>query len=147
MKSRCPLCRSKDQRIVYPASNNLTLSIKDFAVTKTSVKKLEVVGCNTCSLLYSSPIKQAVSNYEDVIDEDYENDKETRKKEFHTAFQKIRPFLANSDEKIKVLDIGCLTGIFLEKIKELNEKFDCYGLEPSRWAVKVCKQKGLKVKR
>ncbi|MDO8658187.1 MAG: class I SAM-dependent methyltransferase [Candidatus Levybacteria bacterium] len=142
----CPLCKSKNQLLIYPAHKNIKLSIKDFAVTKTSVKKLDVIKCNKCLLLYSLPPKNLISRYSDVTDENYEKDKEIREKEFEIAFKSIRKHVQFPFQKIKILDIGCLTGIFLDYVKRQSKKFDCYGIEPSRWAVEICKKKGLKMK-
>lgn len=43
----------------------------------------------------------------------------------------------------KVLEVGCGTGSFLEKLKE--DRIEAYGLELNNKAVNVCKQKGLNV--
>lgn len=142
----CPLCKSKNQVLVYPTNKNIKLSIEDFAVTKTSVAKLDVIKCNHCSILYSLPQKNFISYYSDVTDQNYEKDKETREKEFEIAFKSIEKHIQSSFKKIKILDIGCLTGIFLDYLKRLDKKFDCYGIEPSRWAAEICRKKGLKVK-
>lgn len=142
----CPLCKSKDQIPIYSASKNVKLSTKDFAVTKTSVAKLDVTKCNRCLILYSLPRKNFILHYSDVTDQNYEKDKETREKEFEIAFKSIKRYVPPFSKEIRILDVGCLTGIFLDYLKRLNKKYDCHGIEPSKWAVEVCKKKGLKVK-
>jgi 2-polyprenyl-3-methyl-5-hydroxy-6-metoxy-1,4-benzoquinol methylase len=141
----CPFCKSKNQRLVYPSKRNIKLSVEDFAVTKESIKKIPVFGCNNCGLFYSDPLKVNTFHYKNVVDKHYEHSKETRKIESSIAINKIRPYLFKTGKKkLKVLDIGCLTGFFLDSIKKIGD-IDCYGIEPSKWAVEICNNKGLKV--
>lgn len=143
---KCPLCKAIQSKIIYPAKNQIGLTVEDFAVTKTSVKKLEVLECTNCSIVYSVPLKEVFPHYSEVIDENYEKDKGIREREFKIAFETMQNFIPSSAKKVRVLDIGCLTGIFLDYVRKSNNKYDCYGAEPSKWAVKICRQKKLKIK-
>ena len=104
--------------------------------------------CSNCGLV-SYSFKQ---NYDSFLEQQYRegyfNGEETLRSYYN--YQKDKPMIVRNfrwylkqikkyKKKGKLLDIGCAYGYFLELARESG--FDCYGVDPSIYAIKEAKKK------
>jgi dolichol-phosphate mannosyltransferase len=68
-------------------------------------------------------------------DKEYLYNRDVKVKTFSRAFRKIEHFFP-TENNLRVLDIGSYFGIFLGMLGK--PRFDCLGIEPSRYAVDYC---------
>jgi SAM-dependent methyltransferase len=62
------------------------------------------------------------------------------------AFRQAGPFLSPQSQRVRVLDIGCLTGILLDDLQRKSAScYEVLGVEPCRWAAAICRAKGVPV--
>lgn len=139
-KSKCPVCDSYDTYQWYKADANVKKLSFTYEFSPSAKKTFRVVRCNNCSHVFCDPLpKDMYRYYEDVVDEKYLTQRDDR---LATA-KKIVSEISKYKRKGKVLDIGCATGDFLEVAKKKG--FLVYGLELSKWSVKIARDKGLTV--
>lgn len=138
----CAICgNNSNVNVMYSAN----FDKKDFISQTFSARRIpdkihyQINKCNRCSLIFSSPVlsnKKIVKLYG----------------ESDFTYSKEAPFLAdtyghylenllskNGRENIRLLDIGCGNGFFLEKVKSLGIK-KVFGLEPGITSVNKAKQ-------
>jgi len=145
--AKCMICGSTKSRVVYRKDGFKKVTALDFSVTKSIFKKGEVSRCEQCGLYFATNRLFSKNYYEEVIDDLYENDRTQRLVEAQILYHNLREDLSHLDQKVRILDIGCLTGIFLEYLRKSVERtYLCCGVEPSSWAVRLCRQKKLRVK-
>ncbi|MBU2639905.1 MAG: class I SAM-dependent methyltransferase [Nanoarchaeota archaeon] len=130
----CPVCNTWDFRILY--KNTLEEEekeerVKQFTYSSNIKKTGQIVKCKKCGLIYANPQEGNIEKlYEESQDYIYDSSEEARKITFEND-------LKNIEEKGKLLDVGCSTGIFLDVAKE---RFDVYGVELSKWAYEKAKK-------
>ncbi len=142
----CPLCGKRNYKVLYTS----TLTNEDFnlEVLRNHLKNTlddytkhgQIVRCDTCSLVYTNPMEDLstiLKGYEEVVDEEYLQTEHYRKLLLKNHLKKLRV----SKKKGTLLDVGCFAGFFLEIAKEQGWKI--YGIEPSQWAGKIAKKKGV----
>lgn len=141
-KSVCPICKSSDTYQWYKANANVKNLSFTYEFSPQAKKTFRVVRCNTCSHVFCDPLpKDMYKYYEDVVDEKYLTQRDDR---LATA-KKIIGVISKYKKNGKILDIGCATGDFLEVAKKAG--FETYGLELSKWSVKIARNKGLNIYR
>lgn len=142
----CAICEKNNYTILYPEN----FEIKKINSRIFSARRLpdrmhyRMVKCKTCGLVYSNPIleyekleklyKKSFTGY----DEHLENLKETYGY-YLNQLNKLRITdygLRNSD-KLKLLEIGCGNGFFLEEAKK--QGYAVYGVEPGKPSVDKAK--------
>jgi len=155
----CPVCKSKKIEICYTDIYNLTVSPDRFSVLK----------CTECSHAFTFPVPDLNSithfygedyySYNVNIDEFNNKTKFRIKKWLYTSDNRnlpsrvlrkiignqiaIFPDIKKSDEKLKILDIGCGNGAFLSFMKALN--LETYGVEISSKAIEIARRNGHQV--
>jgi 2-polyprenyl-3-methyl-5-hydroxy-6-metoxy-1,4-benzoquinol methylase len=102
-----------------------------------------IVQCRQCGLVYTDPRRPAgaiLDDYEGVVDDRYLAEQEGRVVTFR---RNIRPLeeLVPSHNGHRLLDVGAHVGVFVEVAQERG--WDAWGVEPSRWAVEVGRERGL----
>lgn len=148
MTIKCPICKGKEYRVLFPS----TLTKEDFKPEivrehlKNSLgdykKHSQIVKCAECELVYVNPqedIRSLERGYKEVKDEEYLETEKFRK----IVLQKRLSLLEKFKKRGRLLDVGCFAGYFLELAKASG--WEVYGIEPSRWAVKIANKRGLTI--
>lgn len=144
----CPLCNECDYKIMYRST--LTLDDFDPKIIRENLKNSlddytkhgQIVRCTNCSLVYVNPREQLSAlriGYEDVQDPEYITTEKFRKILLTEHLKEMEKW----QSKGNLLDIGCFAGYFLSLAKKHG--WHTYGIEPSRWAVKIAKKQGTKI--
>jgi len=139
MKSiQCAICGENEKiEELYKESLNLrNITKKTFSARRTPDRMhYRFVKCLVCGLIFSNPIleQNKIIDLYKKSTFDYGTESEFLKK---TYGYYLLPLLKNAKrEKIKLLDIGCGNGFFLEEAKDMGVK-QVYGIEPGRESVK-----------
>jgi 2-polyprenyl-3-methyl-5-hydroxy-6-metoxy-1,4-benzoquinol methylase len=104
-----------------------------------------IVQCRLCGLVYTDPRRPAGAiwhDYEQVVDERYLEEREGRIATFDRNIQALEAMVPNHNGR-RLLDVGAHVGVFVEVAQQRG--WDAWGLEPSRWAVDVGRERGLKM--
>ncbi|HYN87020.1 MAG TPA: class I SAM-dependent methyltransferase [Ardenticatenaceae bacterium] len=145
----CNLCGSGDSELVYPGTldNHERPQVEAYRCTNFGYGKHHpVVRCRQCGLVYANPRYSAtdlLDEYEAVEDPLYEQERQGRVLTFERHLRPIEKMTGEPNGR-RLLDIGCYTGIFLE-IAEAHG-WEAYGVEPSHWAARLCRERGLRVR-
>lgn len=147
-KNPCPLCKSKEYRILYKS----TLKKEDFrpdVIAKNLKNTLDdyrkhgqIVKCTNCMLVYVNPqedIALLTQGYKQVVDEGYLETENYRKVLSKHHLQTVQKYIKHG----RILDVGCFVGFFLELARE--EGWKTYGIEPSKWAGEQAKKRKTKI--
>lgn len=141
----CPICGSSASNLWREGNLNLE-SFASKSHLMFSCTNLEhglhfpIRECNSCQAKFCSPCPSQPSLealYSAVIDDTYLKYEEARRIAARETLKRLPV------KKGKLLEVGSYTGVFLEEAQ--NFGFDCYGIEPSKAAVDLCKKRGLKV--
>ncbi len=101
-----------------------------------------IVRCVSCSLVFQSPadpvpeIEQCYRNVEDPV---YLREEQGRVRTFDRLLDEVAELRSPG----RLLDVGCYTGVFLERARRRG--WEVTGLEPSQWAAEVARSRGLQV--
>jgi 2-polyprenyl-3-methyl-5-hydroxy-6-metoxy-1,4-benzoquinol methylase len=137
---RCPLCNADDYRVRFDATLSGPL---DPQTHYTSTSKAfgdfgRIVECRSCGLVYMNPrphhqkVQDAYGQVEDVR---YLEEEEGRVATFSESLQHVQRFVP----KGRLLDVGCHIGTFLELAEQGG--FEVSGVEPSRWAAQIARDR------
>lgn len=130
-KIKCNLCDSDNYKII--------LEVKDYRC-QTTDEVFNLVMCKNCGLIYLNPMP-AVEDLKNYYPEEYYDVNSCYLLKFVNNFfgsLKIRNVLKYKN-KGRLLDIGCGGGDFICRMK--NEGFDIYGIDTSRKACNITKEK------
>ncbi len=144
----CNLCGSRNVRMLYPSTlgDHLHSETSHFrCTTETYGIHPTIVRCNNCGLVYANPRldTQAIDDsYSLVEDPLYEEEREGRVLTFR---RNLRPLeqLVTVPAPRRLLDVGCHIGVMLEIAQERG--WEAVGVEPSEWAAKRARERGLNV--
>ncbi|MCB9231471.1 MAG: class I SAM-dependent methyltransferase [Bacteroidia bacterium] len=134
---QCPICGSENI--------SFKLEAKDYTV---SGKFFRISQCRNCTLRFTNPVpEQEEIGYYYQSDE-YISHSNTSKGFINKAYQIVRGITLNSKQKLvirssgkrqgKILDVGCGTGEFLNKMKEAG--WTTQGIEPEDSARKMASE-------
>lgn len=145
---RCNLCGADDARVRYPSTmtqeNGRPADPEHFRCTTLSYgEHYQIVECRLCGLVYTDPRRPAGAiwrDYEQVVDERYLKEREGRIATFGRNIQALEKLVPNHNGR-RLLDVGAHVGVFVEVARERG--WDAWGLEPSRWAVGLGRERGL----
>ena len=140
MSKKCPWCNSEN--------NHQFLELKDYFLTQ---EQFEILECNECKLLFTSPCPtpDKIGSY--YKSEDYLSHNEEKKGLFAKVYNKVKKINIKNKFKIvtnsqqpaassqNLLDIGCGVGDFLLYAKEKGCKVT--GIEPNEDARKIAEKK------
>ena len=140
MSKKCPWCNSEN--------NHQFLELKDYFLTQ---EEFEILECNECKLLFTSPCPtpDKIGSY--YKSEDYLSHNEDKKGLFAKIYNKVKKIniknkfnIATNNQhlltdKQSLLDIGCGVGDFLLYAKENG--CNITGIEPSEDARKIAEKK------
>ena len=139
MNTTCPWCGSE--------KSHLHLQLKDYFLTQ---EPFEIVECDDCHLLYTTPRPAADEIGKYYQSENYYSHQENKKGFIPRLYEAIKKVnikhkfeVATNDLKLesggKMLEIGCGVGDFLHYAEQ--QGWECYGAEPSEDAVKILQTK------
>lgn len=111
-KTKCYLCRSNNYRLMIKKS------------------KYEIVSCNNCDFIFTTPIpsKEELDTFYNTFD--YKDKSLTEKVIRSDAKRSLRKIDLYTNRKGELLDIGCGRGYFLDEARELG--WNTYGVDTSR---------------
>jgi len=145
---KCKICNSEDVKHMFFSKNTHGKNIQ------SGEEKFDLYECNKCKCIFISKLKVDSEYYKKYYNLGYYGNKKDKsisnfleKLLFSYSMKRkekmILDFFKNKTKKLKILDIGCGAGNFLEKLD--NKHFDKYGLEINQEGYKLCKNKGVKV--
>jgi len=131
--TQCAICEEKESiHELYKARVNMKkISGKTFSARRTpDSMHYRFVKCNRCGLIFSNPILplDKISNFYEKSTFDYSTESNFLKKTYGFYLQKILP---RKRSNLRLLDIGCGNGFFLEEAKALGIG-SVYGIEPGK---------------
>lgn len=133
----CAICENKQKIIeLYPETINFEkVNAETFSARRTPDRMhFRLVKCTNCDLIFSNPIlgRHKIDNLYKKSSFSYIDESKYLKKTYLSYLEKALVGLDKS--KLKLLDIGCGNGFFLEEVKNFGVK-SVYGVEPSKAAV------------
>ncbi len=135
----CPVCDHDEYRVLHETTLGDSLPDLGYKFTPNHLKAYRIVKCITCGHLYCSPLpKRLFEQYVDVEDIEYLKNEAQR---LATA-EKVIDILQKRKQTGRLLDVGCSTGDFL---RVAGRYYDVEGVEVSKWAADIAKQRGLTV--
>jgi len=145
-KIDCPICKSKEFKIIKEASikTNTNYKKKYDLFNSSSNHKLtqQLVKCKKCELVYVNPrLSNEIINkgYSYNKDEKFILQNQERIQTFKINLKKIIKVIGFNKKKISILDVGSAGGAFLLSIN--NPLMECDGIEPNNWLVEEAKKK------
>jgi 2-polyprenyl-3-methyl-5-hydroxy-6-metoxy-1,4-benzoquinol methylase len=145
----CNLCGSVNGEILYPSTlpaSPTAGDIERLRCTSASYGKHHtIVKCRNCGLVYANPHRKAsaiLHNYEKVVDDLYVEEREGRVLTFQRNLRPLEELMPPAQGR-RLLDVGCHIGVFLEIAQERG--WEAWGCEPSRWAAREARSRGLRV--
>lgn len=138
ISTTCAIC-GKQQKLkeIYPQTIDFNkVNAGTFSARRTPDRMhFRLVKCINCGLIFSNPIlaRNKIDNLYKKSSFSYTDESKYLKKTYRHYLEKA---LGNLDKsKLKLLDIGCGNGFFLEEVENFGIK-SVYGVEPSKAAVK-----------
>ncbi len=135
--TNCPVCESKKISFFTKAV--------DYTVSK---KEFEIFQCSDCTFKFTQNVPEQSEIGAYYASEEYISHSDTKEGLTNKLYHMARSYMLdskkslvekhNSNDKI-LMDIGCGTGYFLDKMKSAN--WTVYGLETDPGARKFCKDK------
>ena len=138
----CPVCDGTEASVVFTPTVQIDDPTRLFGAASGLPGTQTIVRCQNCSMIYENPRfpeEAIIAGYSSSNDAGHDSQHAMRVNSFHTALEKIAPHLPARGAK--VLDVGTAGGAFLEAAKRFG--YDATGLEPSRYLVDCCKERGL----
>ncbi len=128
----CPVCCSNEEKVILAESNFNINNLNGFSFAsrkKPEYTHYRLVICNTCDLLYATPVPDSKWLHDSYADAQYDSQEEARFAS-RTYSRQLSKFLHNLPDRKGALDIGCGDGAFLERLLELGFS-NVSGIEPS----------------
>jgi len=141
LPTRCLFCDRPEDRLLYPARlRDESFSAYTFSARRSRVREhYRIVQCNKCSLVRSDPISRE-NRLNDLYAEScciYSEEAPYAAETYAILFDRLAKKYAMTVGR--VLEIGCGTGFFLEKLPERGIS-NFVGFEPSKDCVEKASQ-------
>lgn len=127
----CAICKSNNNtKLLYKETVNLAaINQVSFSARRTPDKHhYRITECVKCGLIFSNPIldSQKIERFYRESDFNYKKESDYLKKTYYDYFNK---FIKPKNKKVKILEIGCGNGFFLEELFDKGFK-NIHGIEP-----------------
>jgi 2-polyprenyl-3-methyl-5-hydroxy-6-metoxy-1,4-benzoquinol methylase len=139
----CPICSSQTKKTSRLEKDKISDGIRktfNVDVPKDLIPyDFDLYTCFNCTLTFSSPLIQGDKKYYDfltTLDGYYVDER--------PEYSFIKNLLLLETNKVKLLDVGCGDGAFLEKIKDIKN-VDSTGIDLTESSIKKALKKGLNV--
>jgi 2-polyprenyl-3-methyl-5-hydroxy-6-metoxy-1,4-benzoquinol methylase len=123
---RCPVCNSKNTKVILKKNQLINMSTKYFKPTNASFEKLEVAFCYDCTMIFVTT--NVVNIKENLSGEVYNTALTTISDDEKSAEYHTIEILKKYSNKGKLLEIGSGRGEFLHLLE--SNGFDVSGCEP-----------------
>jgi len=141
----CNLCQSSRFKVLYAGNSrdNAYVPPSTFRCTSEGHGDFtNIVECADCGLIYETPREPEPAieqQYALVEDPTYEREALGRIRTFSKLLGRIEIYVTSG----KMVDVGCYTGVFLDLARQRG--WQTLGVEPSLWAARKAREKGLTV--
>jgi ubiquinone/menaquinone biosynthesis C-methylase UbiE len=146
---RCNLCGADSTVVRFPDTIGDWATDREsstFACTNDGYGRHHtIVQCTNCGLVYANPRvtgDDIVDTYEAVEDPLYLEERRGRVLTFERHLKPLEGLTGSPDHR-PLLDVGSYTGVFVETAA--RHGWVACGLEPSAWAVRAARERGLEV--
>lgn len=102
----------------------------DYDFRPDTRKTFAIVRCSDCGLVFTNPMPDLRGAYADVVDPVYLASERQRRETARFVLRSIRRHVPDG---MRLLDVGCNTGLFLD---EAAKFYEVEGVELSRWAAR-----------
>lgn len=142
---KCPICKSEGH-VLYDLKadfivENLESYYKDKCSNKLNIIDYTIFQCKQCSLQFSIPLQPGSNQFYEWVSSHSVYYPGTRW-EWNIVIDGIKKAIDSSP--INLLEIGCGTGKFLEKVQKVTQA-RTIGLDTTTSSIAKCKDKGLEV--
>jgi ubiquinone/menaquinone biosynthesis C-methylase UbiE len=145
----CNLCGGTESVLRFPGTRTATSVNGDWSAYCCTHPGYgihpPIVTCTNCGLVYTNPRPRRAAvkhNYEVVEDPLYLQERVAREWTFRKHLQSLERFTGPAKSR-RLLDVGAYIGVFVEAAT--GSGWDAMGLEPSTWAVRCARERGLTV--
>ncbi|MBD0317445.1 MAG: glycosyltransferase [Thermoleophilia bacterium] len=132
----CVLCGAREHELVHASTAAGAVEPGEFRCTSDALSRHDdIVQCRTCGMVSSLPPLApgaVLETYEQVVDETYLSEEESRRELFAWVLASIEAYHLRGR---RLLELGANVGLFLDTARARS--WDAAGYEPSRWAVGV----------
>ncbi len=145
---KCNLCGRDNWTVRFPATLNGAheLDVSAFRCTSATYgRHPQIVQCRHCGHVYANPRWQGddlLDAYQAVEDEAYVRERQGRELTFSRHLAALEEVTGPPAGR-SLLDVGAYIGVFVEVARASG--WDACGIEPSAWAVRAARRRGLPV--
>jgi SAM-dependent methyltransferase len=137
---KCCICGNELWRLFKESSLAGIVSPDDFRITDSRYGVTgRICKCMNCGFKQVSDVKDVLSFYEALEDEDYDSNRKQRGLQARSILKKVQNYIKRG----RLLDVGAASGILLEQGVALG--YDCEGVEPSKALSAIASRNGQKV--
>jgi len=141
----CPICKNETSKVNELDAKYIKNKLSEHFNNKID-KNIEIIDysllkCRNCNFEYAVPFIDGSSSFYNWVTSQPKYYPDTR-----WEYAKVLDLMKNKDNQLKLLDVGCGDGKFLDYIKEnkvLN--INSFGLDPTNESALKCSNKGHKV--
>lgn len=140
LKTRCPACQSVDLDDFGEILHALPAMVAGVPIN-LGEQQYQLCKCNKCQLRFKSPAveeRRLTACYEASNSSHWNDRPDPHRRRFDEMLSLVRKFAPGTD----IIDIGCFNGAMLEYF---GVEFDRFGIEPSRDAAAVARERGVNV--
>ena len=141
----CPICNNLSTNLIDLNTNfiknKLSNHFNNEVGSNVEICDYSLMKCNNCDFEYAFPFKEGSSSFYDWI---------TSQEKYYPVsrweYKKTLDVIQTRNDKIKLLDVGCGDGKYLDFLKaNSNGNIDFSGLDPTKLSAEMCLEKGHKV--
>lgn len=138
--SKCIICGSSTKIIERYSSEEIALGYKHhFKKVPEGLfdKEYSMRICKKCKLIFADPLEEGNNKYYEWV---------TKQEGYYAAdrweWHVISEYLNKLNREVKVLEVGCGSGCFLDFLKKNSPNAKTVGVDITENSVKQCKEKG-----
>jgi 2-polyprenyl-3-methyl-5-hydroxy-6-metoxy-1,4-benzoquinol methylase len=140
VEQRCVLCDGREHLLVHPANAPGDVKGSEFACTSEAIGLHDdIVQCRRCGMVSARPFlrpEEIADQYAKVVDESYLVEEEARRELFGWVVDAMSGYSVRGR---RLFEIGSHVGLFLDVAQRAG--WDVRGIEPSKWAVDLGKER------